>query len=170
MFAPPLPHNTSHVTTPPSPTQPQTDKSQLPTCCHKRPSPRSNTLLVEKKYLSPTPRRRMLTPPSPTAPARQVAYTDVLSQAAVPRRHTLLVEKKIYKKTAKPIIFHPRAGGPEGIRASDLKAPYQNCLVVQRPAKRLFVPPYLPPRAGFSPLMLAPPSPTPPLILTSFAR
>ena len=80
---PPSP-TTRRMLPPPPPPQPQTDKSQLPTCCHKRPSPRSNTLLVEKKYLSPTPRRRMLTPPSPTAPARQVAYTDVLSQAAVP--------------------------------------------------------------------------------------
>ena len=45
MFAPPLPHYTSHVTTPP-PTQPQTDKSHIPTFCHKPPSPRRHTLLV----------------------------------------------------------------------------------------------------------------------------
>ena len=102
-------------------------------------------------------------PPSHTAPDRQVAYTDVLSQATVPpQAHPFLLkkdEKRLYKKTAQPIIFHPRAGGPGRIRASDLEAPYQNCLVVQRAAKHPFVSPYLPPRARFFPLMLAPPVP-----------
>ena len=102
-------------------------------------------------------------PPSHTASDRQVAYTDVLSQATVPpQAHPFLLkkdEKRLYKKTAQPIIFHPRAGGPGRIRASDLEAPYQNCLVVQRAAKHPFVSPYLPPRARFFPLMLAPPVP-----------
>ena len=87
-----------------------------------------------------------------------------------PRRRTLFVGKRQYKKTVKLIIFHPRAGRPGGIRASDLEAPYQNCLVVQRAAKRPFGPPSSP--AGsriWAPLCQHPPSPTPPLILTSFA-
>ena len=150
-YHPPLPHS-------PRPTS--RNYQRVVTSDH---PPAATPFLLKKKYLSPTPRRRMLTPPSPTAPARQVAYTDVLSQAAVPPQAHPSCWKKIYKKTAKPIIFHPRAGGPEGIRASDLKAPYQNCLVVQRPAKRLFVPPYLPPRAGFSPPYVSTPPPPHPL-------
>ena len=79
-----------------------------------------------------------------------------------PRRRTLFVGKRQYKKTVKLIIFHPRAGRPGGIRASDLEAPYQNCLVVQRAAKRPFGPPSSP--AGsriWAPLCQHPPPPHP---------
>ena len=98
-------------------------------------------------------------PPSHTAPDRQVAYTDVLSQATVPPQAHPSCVKRLYKKTAQPIIFHPRAGGPGRIRASDLEEPYQNCLVVQRAAKHPFVSPYLPPRARFSPPYVSTPLP-----------
>ena len=48
-----------------------------------------------------TPRSRMVTPPSPTPPDREVAYTDVLSfchKQPSPRRHTPLVQKDYRKR------------------------------------------------------------------------
>ena len=110
----------------------------------------------------------MLAPPLPHT--ENSVFRRFCHKPPSPRRWTLFVGKRQYKKTVKLIIFHPRAGRPGGIRASDLEAPYQNCLVVQRAAKRPFGPPYLPPNSGiFAPLCQHPPSPTPPLILTSFA-
>ena len=110
----------------------------------------------------------MLAPPLPHT--ENSVFRRFCHKPPSPRRRTLFVGKRQYKKTVKLIIFHPRAGRPGGIRASDLEAPYQNCLVVQRAAKRPFGPPSSP--AGsriWAPLCQHPPSPTPPLILTSFA-
>ena len=110
----------------------------------------------------------MLAPPLPHT--ENSVFRRFCHKPPFPRRRTLFVGKRQYKKTVKLLIFHPRAGRPGGIRASDLEAPYQNCLVVQRAAKRPFGPPSSP--AGsriWAPLCQHPPSPTPPLILTSFA-
>ena len=60
-------------------------------------------------------------------------------------------------------IAHPVASGPGGIRASNLEAPCQNCLVVQRAAKPSFGPPYLPPRGAFWDLYVSIPPPPHPL-------
>ena len=99
----------------------------------------------------------MLAPPLPHT--ENSVFRRFCHKPPSPRRRTLFVGKSPYKKTVKLIIFHPRAGRPGGIRASDLEAPYQNCLVVQRAAKRPFAPPYLPPNSGILAPMSAPPLP-----------
>ena len=99
----------------------------------------------------------MLAPPLPHT--ENSVFRRFCHKPPSPRRWTLFVGKRQYKKTVKLIIFHPRAGRPGGIRASDLEAPCQNCLVVQRAAKRPFAPPSSP--AGsriWAPLCQHPPS------------
>ena len=165
MFAPPLPHNTSHVTTPPLPHSPRpTSRNYQRVVTSDHPPAATPFLLKKKKISLPHTETSHVNTPLPHSPSpTSRIYRRFVTSRRPPAGTPFLLKKNIYKKTAKPIIFHPRAGGPEGIRASDLKAPYQNCLVVQRPAKRLFVPPYLPPRAGFSPPYVSTPPPPHPL-------
>ena len=123
--------------------------------------PRADTIVLQLCISTPLPHTETphVNPPPPQAQPDKSHITTFCHKPPSPRRHTLLVEKDYIKRLQKPIIFHPRAGGLEGIRASDLEAPYQNCLVVQRPAKRVFVPPYLPPRARFFPPYVSTPLP-----------
>ena len=92
-----------------------------------------------------TPRSRMVTPPLPTPrmvtpalPHTPRPRSRIYRRFVTSNRPPAGTPPLLKRKSVKPIIFHPRAGGPGRIRASDLKAP---CLVVQRAAKRPFAPP-----------------------------
>ena len=95
-----------------------------------------------------TPRSRMVTPPLPHTPRPRSRIYRRFVTSNRPPAGTPPLFKKTIEKECKTHHFPPRAGRPGRIRASDLEAPYQNCLVVQRAAKRLFAPPYLPANSG----------------------
>ena len=99
--------------------------------------------------------------------AQNIAYSDVLSQATIPPGRPFLFEN-----TVKIIIFNLRkrksrhfvairhlAGGPGGIRASNLEASCQNCPVVQRAATRQFGRPTYHLGARFGCMLAPPPAP-----------